>query len=129
MCKYSITAIWMHKSAHVFSYGVQRINNCTYLRTETSRGRERWARLLTLSSQTCSVFPCAVGIIRCQLLEGHLDDAEQQLEFLTEIQQSIGKSGVSKDGERCAVGGGALSTPTIQESHRSVFVFGRWACA
>uniref|UniRef100_A0A8C3AZP6 Tetratricopeptide repeat domain 21B n=1 Tax=Cyclopterus lumpus TaxID=8103 RepID=A0A8C3AZP6_CYCLU len=33
------------------------------------------------------------GIIRCQLIEGHLEDAEQQLEFLTEIQQSIGKSG------------------------------------
>ncbi|KAF3843060.1 hypothetical protein F7725_001909 [Dissostichus mawsoni] len=33
------------------------------------------------------------GIIRCQLIEGHIDDAEQQLEFLTEIQQSIGKSG------------------------------------
>uniref|UniRef100_A0AAQ4RG08 Tetratricopeptide repeat domain 21B n=1 Tax=Gasterosteus aculeatus aculeatus TaxID=481459 RepID=A0AAQ4RG08_GASAC len=33
------------------------------------------------------------GIIRCQLIEGQLEDAEQQLEFLTEIQQSIGKSG------------------------------------
>lgn len=33
-------------------------------------------------------------MIRCQLVEGHLEDAEQQLEFLTEIQQSIGKSGV-----------------------------------
>ncbi|XP_068186204.1 tetratricopeptide repeat protein 21B [Antennarius striatus] len=32
------------------------------------------------------------GIIRCQLLEGQLKDAEQQLEFFTEIQQSIGKS-------------------------------------
>lgn len=33
------------------------------------------------------------GIIRCQLTEGHVEDAEQQLEFLAEIQQSIGKSG------------------------------------
>ncbi|XP_053733860.1 tetratricopeptide repeat protein 21B isoform X1 [Synchiropus splendidus] len=32
------------------------------------------------------------GKIRCQLLEGHLEDAQHQLEFLTEIQQSIGKS-------------------------------------
>lgn len=35
------------------------------------------------------------GKIRCQLMEGQLEDAEQQLEFLTEIQQSIGKSGVT----------------------------------
>uniref|UniRef100_A0A663ES27 Tetratricopeptide repeat protein 21B n=1 Tax=Aquila chrysaetos chrysaetos TaxID=223781 RepID=A0A663ES27_AQUCH len=33
------------------------------------------------------------GIIRCQLMQGQLEDAEQQLEFLNEIQQSIGKSG------------------------------------
>ncbi|XP_041120641.1 tetratricopeptide repeat protein 21B [Polyodon spathula] len=33
------------------------------------------------------------GIIKCQLIEGHLEEAEQQLEFLNEIQQSIGKSG------------------------------------
>ncbi|KAG7464116.1 hypothetical protein MATL_G00183890 [Megalops atlanticus] len=33
------------------------------------------------------------GIIRCQLMEGLVEDAEQQLEFLAEIQQSIGKSG------------------------------------
>nr|XP_033787611.1 tetratricopeptide repeat protein 21A [Geotrypetes seraphini] len=32
------------------------------------------------------------GIIFCQILEGQLDEAEQQLEFLREIQQSIGKS-------------------------------------
>lgn len=36
------------------------------------------------------------GIIRCQLIEGNLQDAEQQVEFLTEIQQSIGKSAVRK---------------------------------
>ena len=35
-----------------------------------------------------------VGIIHCQILEGALDDAEQQLDFLNEIQQSIGKATV-----------------------------------
>lgn len=34
------------------------------------------------------------GLAHCQLIEGQLEDAEQQLEFLAEIQQSIGKSGV-----------------------------------
>lgn len=34
------------------------------------------------------------GIIHCQLIDGQLEDAEQQLEFFTEIQQSIGKSAV-----------------------------------
>ncbi|XP_068876877.1 tetratricopeptide repeat protein 21B isoform X2 [Aphelocoma coerulescens] len=33
------------------------------------------------------------GIIRCQLIQGQLEDAEEQLEFLNEIEQSIGKSG------------------------------------
>ena len=37
----------------------------------------------------------STGIIRCQLLENQLDDAAQQLEFLNEIQQSIGRSAVS----------------------------------
>mmetsp|Transcript_60950 Transcript_60950/g.108295 ORF Transcript_60950/g.108295 Transcript_60950/m.108295 type:complete len:1353 (-) Transcript_60950:75-4133(-) len=32
------------------------------------------------------------GIINCRLQEGHLDDAEEQLEFLSEIQISVGKS-------------------------------------
>eukprot|EP01137_Pigoraptor_chileana_P035464 Opistho-2@29514 len=32
------------------------------------------------------------GIIRCQLIDGQIEDAEQQLEFLREIQTSIGKS-------------------------------------
>ncbi|XP_023978025.1 tetratricopeptide repeat protein 21B isoform X5 [Physeter macrocephalus] len=33
-----------------------------------------------------------IGFIQCQLIEGQLQDADQQLEFLSEIQQSIGKS-------------------------------------
>ncbi|KAH9505252.1 Tetratricopeptide repeat protein 21B [Bulinus truncatus] len=32
------------------------------------------------------------GIINCQLLQGHIEEAAQQLEFLNEIQQSIGRS-------------------------------------
>uniref|UniRef100_A0A8I3P714 Tetratricopeptide repeat domain 21B n=1 Tax=Canis lupus familiaris TaxID=9615 RepID=A0A8I3P714_CANLF len=36
--------------------------------------------------------PALAGFIRCQLIEGQLQDADQQLEFLSEIQQSIGKS-------------------------------------
>ncbi|XP_077159811.1 tetratricopeptide repeat protein 21A isoform X2 [Paroedura picta] len=34
------------------------------------------------------------GIIRCLVLEGKLEEAEQQLEFLKEVQQSTGKSAV-----------------------------------
>ncbi|XP_062043519.1 tetratricopeptide repeat protein 21B [Lepus europaeus] len=36
--------------------------------------------------------PALTGCIRCQLIEGELEDADQQLEFLSEIQQSIEKS-------------------------------------
>ncbi|XP_036277766.1 tetratricopeptide repeat protein 21B isoform X3 [Pipistrellus kuhlii] len=32
-----------------------------------------------------------IGCIRCQLIEGQLQEADQQLEFLSEIQQSFGK--------------------------------------
>ncbi|KFZ59503.1 Tetratricopeptide repeat protein 21B, partial [Antrostomus carolinensis] len=45
---------------------------------------------LTLDETSVSAL---TGIIRCQLIQGQLEDAEQQLEFLKEIQQSIGKSG------------------------------------
>jgi tetratricopeptide repeat protein 21B len=34
------------------------------------------------------------GIIRCQLIEDQIDEAAQQLEFLNEIQQSLGRSAV-----------------------------------
>ncbi|XP_069907106.1 tetratricopeptide repeat protein 21A isoform X3 [Oryctolagus cuniculus] len=34
------------------------------------------------------------GIIWCQILEGHLEEAGHQLEFLKEVQQSLGKSKV-----------------------------------
>ncbi|XP_066543938.1 tetratricopeptide repeat protein 21B isoform X2 [Amia ocellicauda] len=51
----------------------------------------KWYRTaMTLDETSISAL---TGMIRCQLIEGHLEDAEQQLEFLTEIQQTIGKSG------------------------------------
>ena len=42
------------------------------------------------SSQFCPL----PGIIWCQILDGHLEEAEHQLEFLKEVQQSLGKSKV-----------------------------------
>lgn len=58
----------------------------------------------TRQNNCCSIYMTCIrlktflfygtGKIHCQLIEGHFQDAEQQLEFLTEIQQSIGKSGV-----------------------------------
>lgn len=56
------------------------------------RGSETQAGNKTLLTRISHV----LGIIKCQLIEGHVEDAEQQLEFLNEIQQSIGKSSVSK---------------------------------
>ncbi|XP_047456224.1 tetratricopeptide repeat protein 21B [Mugil cephalus] len=52
----------------------------------------KWYKTAITNRDQTSV-SALTGIIRCQLIEGHLEDAEQQLEFLTEIQQSIGKSG------------------------------------
>uniref|UniRef100_A0A667H581 Tetratricopeptide repeat protein 21B n=1 Tax=Lynx canadensis TaxID=61383 RepID=A0A667H581_LYNCA len=43
--------------------------------------------------------PALIGVIRCQLIEGQLQDADQQLEFLSEIQQSIGKSAPASLGQ------------------------------
>ncbi|XP_059783998.1 tetratricopeptide repeat protein 21B isoform X6 [Balaenoptera ricei] len=40
-----------------------------------------------------------IGFIQCQLIEGQLQDADQQLEFLSEIQQSIGKSAPASPGQ------------------------------
>ncbi|XP_047401598.1 tetratricopeptide repeat protein 21B isoform X1 [Sciurus carolinensis] len=44
---------------------------------------------MTLNETSVSAL---IGFIRCQLIEGQLQDADQQLEFFSEIQQSIGKS-------------------------------------
>ncbi|XP_077929541.1 tetratricopeptide repeat protein 21A isoform X4 [Halichoerus grypus] len=43
---------------------------------------------------TCQPGRALSGIIWCQILDGHLEEAEHQLEFLKEVQQSLGKSEV-----------------------------------
>ncbi|XP_032880066.1 tetratricopeptide repeat protein 21B isoform X1 [Amblyraja radiata] len=50
----------------------------------------RWYKTAMSLDETS--IPAVTGIIRCQLIKGQLEDAEQQLDFLNEIQQSIGKS-------------------------------------
>uniref|UniRef100_A0AAQ5ZI80 Tetratricopeptide repeat protein 21B n=1 Tax=Amphiprion ocellaris TaxID=80972 RepID=A0AAQ5ZI80_AMPOC len=57
------------------------------------QGRIREAMKWYIIDRDRTSVSAMTGIIRCQLIEGHLEDAEQKLEFLTEIQQSIGKSG------------------------------------
>uniref|UniRef100_A0A668AXT2 Tetratricopeptide repeat domain 21B n=1 Tax=Myripristis murdjan TaxID=586833 RepID=A0A668AXT2_9TELE len=59
------------------------------LQGKTKEAMKWYKTAMTLDETSVSAL---TGIIRCQLIEGHLEDAEQQLEFLTEIQQSIGKS-------------------------------------
>ncbi|XP_048668368.1 tetratricopeptide repeat protein 21B isoform X3 [Marmota marmota marmota] len=51
---------------------------------------------MTLNETSVSAL---VGFIRCQLIEGQLQDADQQLEFFSEIQQSIGKSAPASPGQ------------------------------
>lgn len=52
----------------------------------------KWYKIAITNKEKTSV-SALTGIARCQVIEGQLDDAAQQLEFLSEIQQSIGKSG------------------------------------
>ncbi|XP_053327438.1 tetratricopeptide repeat protein 21B [Spea bombifrons] len=61
-----------------------------YILQGNVKGALKWYKTaMTLDESSVSAL---TGIIRCQLLEGQLQDADQQLEFLMEIQQSIGKS-------------------------------------
>uniref|UniRef100_A0A8D1WED7 Tetratricopeptide repeat domain 21A n=1 Tax=Sus scrofa TaxID=9823 RepID=A0A8D1WED7_PIG len=49
--------------------------------------------LLALLQSICSSLFCPIpGITWCQILEGHLEEAEHQLEFLKEVQNSLGFS-------------------------------------
>ncbi|XP_034518101.1 tetratricopeptide repeat protein 21A isoform X2 [Ailuropoda melanoleuca] len=50
------------------------------------------------------------GVIWCQILDGHLEEAEHQLEFLKEVQQSLGKSQVELSG---GMGCSTIGSPTL----------------
>lgn len=52
-------------------------------------------KLECLIELTIHIILVHTGIIYWQVIEGKLDEAEQQIEFLTEIQSSIGKNTVS----------------------------------
>ncbi|XP_035995285.1 tetratricopeptide repeat protein 21B isoform X2 [Fundulus heteroclitus] len=59
---------------------------------DRTREAMKWYMIAIANKENASV-SALIGIARCQLIEGQLDEAEQQLEFLTAIEHSIGKSG------------------------------------
>ena len=58
------------------------------------RKKCKYAKISKKCQTSLATISHCSGIICCQLLENQLDDAAQQLEFLNEIQQSIGQSAV-----------------------------------
>ncbi|KAB1278603.1 Tetratricopeptide repeat protein 21B [Camelus dromedarius] len=54
--------------------------------------KEAWKWYKTAMTLDETSVSALIGLIQCQLIEGQLQEADQQLEFLSEIQQSIGKS-------------------------------------
>ncbi|XP_006977219.1 tetratricopeptide repeat protein 21B isoform X1 [Peromyscus maniculatus bairdii] len=54
--------------------------------------KEAWKWYRTAMTLNESNISAVTGLIRCQLIEGQLQDADQQLEFFSEFQQSMGKS-------------------------------------
>ena len=72
------------------------IVNCTKSFKRRSSPRRNARVRLVVAHVGHQRAPLSAGTINCQLLEGHLDDAAQQLEFINEIQQSIGRSAVRR---------------------------------
>lgn len=54
--------------------------------------KEAWKWYRTAMTLNESNISAVTGLIRCQLIEGQLQDADQQLEFFSEFQQSMGRS-------------------------------------
>ena len=69
------------------------------------------------------------GIIHCQLIEGDLDEASQQLDFLNEIQQSIGRTAVSIMAWSVVCHANANSNdPLFEKKQLLLFAFARQIC-
>ncbi|XP_051479134.1 tetratricopeptide repeat protein 21B isoform X2 [Apus apus] len=87
------TQALVERAAELASDNAEFATELGYQMTLQGKVKEalKWFKTaMTLDETSVSA---VTGIIRCQLIQGQLEDAEQQLEFLNEIQQSIGKSG------------------------------------
>ncbi|XP_061698597.1 tetratricopeptide repeat protein 21B-like isoform X2 [Syngnathoides biaculeatus] len=60
------------------------------LQDKIKEAKKWYKKAMTLDEMSLTAL---TGIIWCQLIEGCLEEAEKDLEFLTEIQQTTGKSG------------------------------------
>uniref|UniRef100_A0A8C5LIB4 Tetratricopeptide repeat protein 21B n=1 Tax=Jaculus jaculus TaxID=51337 RepID=A0A8C5LIB4_JACJA len=56
------------------------------------KAKEAWNWYKTAMALNETNISAVIGLIRCQLMEGQLQDADQQLEFFSEFQQSMGRS-------------------------------------
>ncbi|XP_036176058.1 tetratricopeptide repeat protein 21B isoform X5 [Myotis myotis] len=62
-----------------------------YLMLLQEKVKEAWKWYQIAINLEETSITAVIGCIRCQLIEGQLQEADQQLEFLSEIQQSFGK--------------------------------------
>uniref|UniRef100_A0A674BXT0 Tetratricopeptide repeat domain 21B n=1 Tax=Salmo trutta TaxID=8032 RepID=A0A674BXT0_SALTR len=89
-------------------------NEMGYLLSLQKKTKEatRWYSA-ALNTDISSV-PALAGLIRCQLMDGQLQEAANQLEFLREIHQSIGQSAALLVHKRGA--GLAVMSPLLKEA-------------
>ncbi|XP_070278930.1 tetratricopeptide repeat protein 21B isoform X2 [Myotis yumanensis] len=70
-----------------------------YLMLLQEKVKEAWKWYQIAINLEETSITAVIGCIRCQLIEGQLQEADQQLEFLSEIQQSFGKYAPSSPGQ------------------------------
>ncbi|XP_059560214.1 tetratricopeptide repeat protein 21B isoform X3 [Myotis daubentonii] len=70
-----------------------------YLMLLQEKVKEAWKWYQIAINLEETSITAVIGCIRCQLIEGQLQEADQQLEFLSEIQQSFGKYAPASPGQ------------------------------